>query len=318
MDTIFIENLTYTGIHGVYKEEHHIPQRFNIWITMEVNTKKASESDDVEDTVDYKKLQEFIKTVIEGEHHCLIEKIAGIIGDKILEDHRVESCEVTIKKLDAFDVGTPGVTLRRKQETSLLDKKSLTLVENLIQDLEIDDVVALPLLSKALCDKIKHEATRFPFVQAEKVFSKNNVAEQNFSYFRDYPNNHFLWYIARELEQLIQSISQNFPSSPFETPLSVTEISSHHYEICELGISLHRDESRFKNMIIICIIEGEADFCAITQKGEKIIRTKPGDVIFMRAPGFMNGDIRPIHAVKNITSPRLSVTFRQELPEKGL
>jgi dihydroneopterin aldolase len=295
MDTIFIENLTYTGIHGVYKQEHHIPQQFNIWITMEVDTSRASQSDNVEDTVDYKVLQEFIKTVIEGEHHCLIEKITGIIADKILEDYRVKSCEVTIKKLDAFETGTPGVTFRKNQKIVLLTKKYRLLTKNLIEDLEINNVVVLPLLSDGLCKKMKEAAKEYQFIPAEKVYSKTNIVEQNFTYFRDYPHNNFLWHVSHELEQLVNDASQ-------------------YYNVSKLGISLHKDESRFRNIIVICVLEGESEFCTLTEQGEKSISSKPGDVIFIRAPGFMNTNIRPVHAVKNIISLRLSVTFRQELP----
>jgi dihydroneopterin aldolase len=312
MDTIFIENLTYTGIHGVYKQEHHIPQRFNIWITMDVDTKKAGQSDDVEDTVDYKKLQEYIQAIIEGEHHCLVEKIADIIAEKILKDYRVRSCEVTIKKLDAFSVGTPGVTIRRKQKTLLLPKYDSWFTKNIIRELQENDVCTLPLLSEELCIKIQEEAVRFPFIEAEKVYGKNNV-QQNFTYFREYPKDNFLWNIAYELEQYLHQETEGLPYQVFETPLTFTEVSSQIYEVGELGISFHKDESRFRNIIVICVIEGVSEFSAITQRGEITITGKRGDVIFMRAPGFMQTDIRPMHMVKNIISKRLSISFRQEV-----
>ena len=313
MDTIFIDNLTYTGIHGVYKKEHHIPQRFNISIMMDVDTTLSSHTDDVEDTVDYKHIQESIKEIIEGRHYNLIEKIAQIIANKILENSQVTECTVTIKKLDAFDIGTPGVTIRRKQSSSLLSCNPST-ISNLISELKERGVCVIPLLSHELCSKIKSETDAFPFIQAEEFYPTSNC-RQNFTYFYDYPKDNLVWKVAHELEQLLNHVSKNEGSLIFETPLSFTEMAAHHYEITEVGIDPQRDESRYRNIIAICVIEGDGEFYTTTEKingVEKIIQAKAGDVIFMRAPGFMNSDIRPIHGVRNIISPRLSVTFRQE------
>lgn len=314
MDTIFIDNLTYTGIHGVYKKEHHIPQRFNISIMMDVDTTLSSHTDDVEDTVDYKHIQESIKEIIEGIHYNLIEKIAQIIANKILENSQVTECTVTIKKLDAFDIGTPGITIRRKQSRSLLSYTP-SIVSNLISELKEKDVCVIPLLSQELCNKMKNETDAFPFIQAEEFYPTSNC-RQNFTYFYDYPKDTFIWSVANELEKMLTLSSKNEAHAVFETPLSFTEMAAHHYEISEIGIDPHRDESRYRNIIAICVIEGEGEFYTTTEKingVEKIIHARVGDVIFMRAPGFMNSDIRPIHGVRNITSPRLSITFRQEV-----
>lgn len=284
---------------------------------MDVDTTKASQSDKVEDTVDYKKLQEFIKTVIEGKHHALIEKIACIIADKILEDTRVHSCEVTIKKLDAFDIGLPGVTLRRKQKLPRFKKVAKRTLATLIQTIDKEDVHVLPLLSPELCKTMKEVAYTQPFAQADTVYSANNTVTQHFSYCRDYPQEHYLWLIAQKIEKLLQ---ENIPKRVqyiFEPTLSFTEISAQYYEPQAIGISLHKDESRYRNMIVICVIEGDAEFRVITSSGEKVLNLKVGDVIFMRAPGFMGKDLRPQHAVHNITSPRLTITLRQELPRKA-
>ena len=185
MDTIFIDNLTYTGIHGVYKKEHHIPQRFNISIMMDVDTTLSSHTDDVEDTVDYKHIQESIKEIIEGRHYNLIEKIAQIIANKILENSQVTECTVTIKKLDAFDIGTPGVTIRRKQSSSLLSCNPST-ISNLISELKERGVCVIPLLSHELCSKIKSETDAFPFIQAEEFYPTRNC-RQTFTHSYDYP-----------------------------------------------------------------------------------------------------------------------------------
>lgn len=317
MDTIFIENLTYTGIHGVYKKEHHIPQRFTIDVRMDVTTTDtSSRSDDVSHTVDYTKTRDIVKNIIEGTHCNLVEKIAHDIASSILEDKRIESCEVTIKKPDAFDVGTPGVTIRRtqcSQSPKLLKPVSSKDLKELIQSIQKTGVGILPLISQELCKTIEQEACAYPFIKAETYYGKNNV-EQNFTYFRDYPRSSMLWTIGGELEEVLNNASAD-GHKLFSSPLSFTEISSQHYGVTDIGISPHKDESIYKNIIAVCVIKGEGEFYTqSTREGgtETVIPASIGDVIFMRAPGFYDNDERPIHAVRKVTSERLSVTFRDE------
>lgn len=307
MDTIFIENLTYTGVHGVYKREHHISQRFTISLRMEVDTTTSGKSDSLDDTVDYKKIQEEIKHIIEGEHHDLLESLAEEIASMVLVHKKVTACEVTIKKPDAFEIGTPGVTIKRS--SSAISSVSNEEATNLLSHIEKDGVGVLYLLNEETLKKIKEELISHTFVEAEK-FSGPYRVEQNFKFSRTFPKNSILWQITKDIESLFKK------TNLFSTPLSFNEITAQVTEVTETGISLHRDESRFCNLIVVCIIDGVGEFSVAEDREgtkEKVISTKPGDILFMRAPGFMNENIRPFHAVKNVTKKRTSVTFRQEI-----
>ncbi len=115
MDTIFIDELVFAGRHGVNPEERTTSQRFSISVRMEVDTRKAAESDSLVDTVNYKAVRDLIRSIVEGEHTYLIEKIGHTIATAILADTRVVACAVTIAKPDVWGNGTPGVVIARSQ-----------------------------------------------------------------------------------------------------------------------------------------------------------------------------------------------------------
>ncbi len=115
MDYIHIDNLSFSGKHGVYANERRVEQEFIISLRLGFDTKGAGKSDDLSDTVDYQKVKDVVAEIIEGSSRYLIEKLAEEIATRILEDARVQSAEVTIKKTAVWDNGTPGVTILRSQ-----------------------------------------------------------------------------------------------------------------------------------------------------------------------------------------------------------
>lgn len=310
MDTIIIENLIYSGVHGVYEQEHITPQRFLIELKMDTETQKAGKSDDLSHTVDYKKIQESVQEIIEGEHHNLVESLAEDISACILKHKDIQACEVSIKKLDAFNIGLPGVIIRRSQEKAFLLPVKLHESDQLIETIKKDGIAKLHLLSEDALLRITEELQALNYTDAEIYSGPFNV-EQHFTYSRDFPKESILWRLSQELEQLLTTTNLNI----FSTPLSFNEITAQLYPVHTTGISPHKDESRFKNIIVICVIEGEGEFYVTSDRegnNKNIVITKPGDILFMRAPGFNHENIRPIHGVQNITAKRLSLTLRQE------
>ncbi len=315
MDTIFIQNLVYTGTHGVHPEEHYTPQRFSIDVRMDVETEIPSLSDKIEDTVDYQNTRDLIRSVIEGEHCHLIEKLGQRIASSILGNPRVHSCEIAIKKLDLWGNGTPGIKIQRAR---VAHEKTpfLINVPLLVECLDRDGACSLPLLNRELCEKMTVEAEKYStdFKTAESEYGKNKV-KQRFVYFRGYPKESLLWKISKDLSETLNDGIRKLPQLPFESPITFTEVSAQRYEKGELGITPHRDEKFYRNIVVVCVVDGEGDFYLTTDRVSGIetsIPAKVGDVIFMKAPGFKDCNRGPLHAVRNISSRRLSITYRQE------
>jgi dihydroneopterin aldolase len=115
MDYIHIDNLYVRGKHGVYAKERKVEQEFSIVVKLGVDLDMAGKSDTLAHTVNYSEVKKKIQTVIEGSSRYLIEKLAEDIAVSILEDSRVLTCEITIKKPEVWDNGVPGVTVFRKK-----------------------------------------------------------------------------------------------------------------------------------------------------------------------------------------------------------
>ena len=116
-DQIILKGMRFYGYHGVNPEERSKGQKFVVDLTVECSLIKPSESDEVEDTVNYSELFRIVKAIIEGKPHNLLESLAKNISDRILLDYDIYSVSVTIKKpevrINESNLDYPAVTLTR-------------------------------------------------------------------------------------------------------------------------------------------------------------------------------------------------------------
>lgn len=119
MDKILIRDLKIFAYHGVNPEEKRDGQHFVFDIDLSVNMTKACYSDDVNDTVSYAKVIKTVKRVVTGEKYDLLEKVAQITADAILEEYpEVFFVDITLKKPEApvkADFGWVGVRISRER-----------------------------------------------------------------------------------------------------------------------------------------------------------------------------------------------------------
>jgi dihydroneopterin aldolase len=82
-DQINLTGIKAFGYHGVFKEERVHGQTFIADVELNLDLSKASQSDDLESTIDYSKVIDLVVDEIQGEAVNLIERLAGRIADKI-------------------------------------------------------------------------------------------------------------------------------------------------------------------------------------------------------------------------------------------
>ncbi len=112
---VFIEGIRVFAHHGVFPEEKKKGQDFLIDVTMDVDIEKASISDNIDDTVDYAAVARLVVEVATSSSFNLLESLCRAIAERILENGKVSSVEVTIRKPDApigVEARGVGVTLR--------------------------------------------------------------------------------------------------------------------------------------------------------------------------------------------------------------
>jgi dihydroneopterin aldolase len=98
-DRIELRGLRALGVHGALAEEQVRAQPFEVDLDIEADLSKAGASDRLEDTLDYGALASRASSVITDEHHALLERLAERIADTVLQDERVLSVAVTVRKL---------------------------------------------------------------------------------------------------------------------------------------------------------------------------------------------------------------------------
>jgi dihydroneopterin aldolase len=116
-DKICLPELQFRVKHGVLPAEHEFRQDFSVSLTVVLDLSVAGQSDDLNDTLDYRGLYQAVDEVMRGEHRDLLEKLAADIAKSILQKFAVKEVWVRVRK-EAADLGgveTPTeVEIRRK------------------------------------------------------------------------------------------------------------------------------------------------------------------------------------------------------------
>ena len=98
-DRLELRGLRVMGVHGLLAEEQVRSQPFEVDVDVDLDLRAAGASDDLGDTIDYGALVGRVSAVVAGERHQLLERVAQRIADLVLEDGRVRSVAVTVRKL---------------------------------------------------------------------------------------------------------------------------------------------------------------------------------------------------------------------------
>ena len=102
LDRIYIRDLLVRCIVGIYPEERIEKQDVIINMVLHADLRKAGQSDDIEDTVNYKTIKKQVLKMVQGSEFLLIEKLADETAKIALADPKVESVTVSIDKPGAL------------------------------------------------------------------------------------------------------------------------------------------------------------------------------------------------------------------------
>lgn len=108
-DRIFLRGLTAECIIGFIDWERRVKQTVVLDIELPVDCRRASVSDDVADTVDYKKVAKRVLAYIEASQFKLVETLAHRLALLLLEEFGLEWVRISLNKPGAIrnsrDVG---------------------------------------------------------------------------------------------------------------------------------------------------------------------------------------------------------------------
>jgi len=96
---IRIKNATFYAYHGAMKEEQHIGGRFEADVDIFTDFTKAAETDDLELTINYHDVYQYINKIVHDKNYYLIETLATVIADGlIVEFPTVKKVAVRVRK----------------------------------------------------------------------------------------------------------------------------------------------------------------------------------------------------------------------------
>ncbi len=100
MGLIQIEGMEFYSFHGHYKEEQIVGSRFLVDLTIEADTEKPAESDNLKDAVNYQQAYGIIKAQMEKKSH-LLENIASRILDALYSEMSgIKKARVKVSKMN--------------------------------------------------------------------------------------------------------------------------------------------------------------------------------------------------------------------------
>lgn len=116
MDTLFLRDLAVNAIVGVNPDERTERQPLILNVELECDLSACCRNDRLEDTVNYKSLQDRIVRETENGRYLLIERLAQRIAEICLEEDKVQSVTVTVDKPRALRFArSAAVRITRKR-----------------------------------------------------------------------------------------------------------------------------------------------------------------------------------------------------------
>ena len=102
MDKIFINDLQVETVIGIFDWEREIKQTISINLEMEFDISKAAKSDDINDSLDYKKVSKRIISLCEKADSYLVENLIEKIAQVVLKEFPVSKVTVSLEKPGAL------------------------------------------------------------------------------------------------------------------------------------------------------------------------------------------------------------------------
>jgi FolB domain-containing protein len=99
---IRIKDLKLRTIIGFKEWEREKKQDITVNLKIETALERAVETDNIEDSIDYKVITKKIIDSVEESEFLLLEKLSGFILDQVMSDERIDRCTVEIDKPHAL------------------------------------------------------------------------------------------------------------------------------------------------------------------------------------------------------------------------
>ena len=117
MDKVLIRDLLIRGIIGINPDERVKKQDILINIVIFTDIRSAAETDDIDDTTNYKDISKRIIDFVEASSFLLVERLSTEIARLVLEDTTVSRVQGRVEKPGALRFArSVGIEIERSRE----------------------------------------------------------------------------------------------------------------------------------------------------------------------------------------------------------
>jgi dihydroneopterin aldolase len=117
MDKIFLSSLKVECIVGIWEWERRVKQAVIIDIEMAADIRKAAASDQIDDTIDYKRVSKRLQTFVGESQFQLVETLTERIAQLIVMEFGVSWVKVRLNKQGAIrGARDVGIEIERRRE----------------------------------------------------------------------------------------------------------------------------------------------------------------------------------------------------------
>ena len=188
-------------------------------------------------------------------------------------------------------------------------------IHRLISELGTIGAISVPLLREDFRLALLQEAESYAYrPEAEVVGNGNQTVRQQLGSFTDLTAYTLYNQLRNAFQNHLNEQLATLNSYPFATKLDFNAMVLQKYVPGSIGITPHRDHSRYINLVCLFNIGGLGKFYLCDDRSgshPKLIDSSPGSVIFLKAPGFLNSLERPFHHVSDIQTTRHTFGLRQ-------
>ena len=114
MDIIYLRDLRIDTVIGIYDWERRMKQTIILDLEMGTDIRKAADSDNIDDTLNYKAVAKRLMTFVGDSEFELVETLAERITEIIMAEFAVPWCRLSLNKKGAVrGVRDVGVIIER-------------------------------------------------------------------------------------------------------------------------------------------------------------------------------------------------------------
>jgi len=116
-DLLRLEGMRFFGHHGCLPEEQQAGVHLDVDVELRTDVRPAAASDLIEDTIDYARLVETCRQVVEERRYHLVETVAERLAEALLQDPRAVWVKVRVAKRPPLSAAVErfSVTVERER-----------------------------------------------------------------------------------------------------------------------------------------------------------------------------------------------------------